>query len=621
MTRQYARRVAEVRPSQLLWSSGVGALVDLPHFSVVIGGLDSWTPTWSIPIGEGRLLRAVQSVLGPRVEQLLGAPLREDADRSFDPFAPDAGVGVPTTPFPTWLRCPICQLLARADSGIFTLETDPFRMDRNRFVHQACPRSRGRAPHAVPARFLVACRAGHLDDFPWHRFVHRGASVCRGTLRFFETGTSLETANLWVKCDGCGSPARSLIDAAGSKGEQELPRCRGRHPHLGSFEECSEPLRMVLLGASNSWFPVTMSALAVPTTRDRLEQLVEDKWDVLETITTREVLPAVRTSLSRGGQLPGFESFDDEALWAAIEAQRARIEGRGSSETIDLKRPEWEVFVDPDPPEVDPDFLLTRPQRPVPGFENVITDVVQAERLREVNALIGFTRVEPPERSFDDSPPENQAPLSAAPPTWVPATEVRGEGIFLRLGEDALGEWAGREAVLQREGELLEGHRSWRGARQLDPESNFPGRLFVLLHTLSHALLRELALECGYSEASIRERIYASDADDESPMAGILLYTTAADSDGTLGGLVSLGEPERLSGLLRRALLRARLCSADPLCAEHEPSRDRSLHGAACHACSFVSETSCEFGNRYLDRALLVETLAHPGAALFRGEV
>lgn len=133
-----------------------------------------------------------------------------------------------------------------------------------------------------------------------------------------------------------------------------------------------------------------------------------------------------------------------------------------------------------------------------------------------------------------------------------------------------------------------------------------------MLHTLSHLLIRELALECGYNAASIRERIYA-----EGDQAGILIYTAAADSDGTLGGLVELGKPENLGRLLRQALTRARICSSDPICSEHDPSADRSLHSASCHACSFVAETSCEKGNRYLDRALVLPTLEVGDAAFF----
>src|SRR5690606_5613842 len=163
---------------------------------------------------------------------------------------------------------------------------------------------------------------------------------------------------------------------------------------------------------------------------------------------------------------------------------------------------------------------------------------------------------------------------------------------------------------------LMAGHRGWRNSRHLDPNEGYPGIRYAMLHTLSHLLIRELALECGYNAASIRERIYA---DAGNQHAGILIYTAAADSDGTLGGLVELGKPENLGRLLRQALNRAKVCSSDPLCSEHDPGKDRSLHAAACHACSLVAETSCERGNRYLDGSLLVPTLERGSAAFFAG--
>jgi hypothetical protein len=127
-----------------------------------------------------------------------------------------------------------------------------------------------------------------------------------------------------------------------------------------------------------------------------------------------------------------------------------------------------------------------------------------------------------------------------------------------------------------------------------------------------------LALECGYTASSIRERIYAdAGVGGGEPMAGVLLYTAAPDSEGTLGGLVRLGEPDELGPLLGQALERAYLCSSDPLCSEHDPRTDGSVHRAACRACQFASETSCERGNRFLDRAALVPTLAADGTPAY----
>ncbi|MBO9497596.1 DUF1998 domain-containing protein, partial [Thalassotalea sp. G20_0] len=170
--------------------------------------------------------------------------------------------------------------------------------------------------------------------------------------------------------------------------------------------------------------------------------------------------------------------------------------------------------------------------------------------------------------------------------------------------------------VIEIDRKLFAGHRGWRNARKLDPDEAYPSIRYALLHTLAHLLIREMALECGYNAASIRERIYA-DTEGSQQQAGILIYTAAADSDGTLGGLVDLGKPENLGRLLESAFNRAKICSSDPLCSEHNPEKDRSLHVACCHACGFVSETSCEKGNRYLDRSLVVPTLDCAEAAFF----
>lgn len=207
------------------------------------------------------------------------------------------------------------------------------------------------------------------------------------------------------------------------------------------------------------------------------------------------------------------------------------------------------------------------------------------------------------------------APLSKHDLNWVPACEVHGEGIFIRFNEEKIRQWEQSEPVVKRNVMLRAGYEGWRIAHHRNGNVGYPGARYYLLHTLAHLIIREFALECGYNAASIQERIYASN--DDQPMAGILLYTAAADSDGTLGGLVDLGKADSLERILDLALHRAEICSSDPLCSMHNSSEDRTLHGAACHACSFLAETSCEAGNRYLDRALVVPTFECKDSAFF----
>jgi hypothetical protein len=180
-----------------------------------------------------------------------------------------------------------------------------------------------------------------------------------------------------------------------------------------------------------------------------------------------------------------------------------------------------------------------------------------------------------------------------------------------QFNELAIAQWENLPQLEAYKKQSVAAHRRWRTARSLDPDANYPGVRYLLLHSFAHALMRQLAIECGYSAASLRERIYSKSLDDANgPMAGILLYTAAPDSEGTLGGLVSLGAPATLGRHVDQALEQMRLCASDPLCAEHSPLQSlNSLHWAACHACLFSPETSCERGNKYLDRTLLIPTV------------
>ena len=607
--------VGEIRSSQILWSYGPGALIDLPNLSVITMGTDRWQKEQCIQIEEARLLSAVRDALGGQVESLRMPP--SSRSEGIHPYA-EALVGIPVRPFPRWLRCVKCGLLSEFDLGLFKIRENRFRPEETRFVHGGCTGSSDNLPardaDAVPARFLSACRNGHLDDFPWRYFAHSGSLACTGALRFFESGASLQTENLWVKCDQCGA-SRNMAHAFGKSGKEYLPRCRGRHPHLDRYDDdCAQQARTVLLGATNSWFPITLSALAIPLSRDPVCQLVRDGWNYFDDAGSEAEVTVVVKTLKKTGTLPGIDKHTSAEIWDAIEAARAG-KVRSHIAGADIKGPEWEALTDPGPPRDGPHFL-SRPAAVPNGFENRISGILLLERLREVNTLLGFTRVEAPEDSDapDERPP--MVSLCGGAPTWALSGQVHGEGIFIRFDEEALRKWEERDSVQAREMKLVSGHKNWRTSRKLDPDKDYPGARYTLLHTVAHLLVRELALECGYNAASIRERIYAN-TESEQPQAGILIYTAAADSDGTLGGLVELGKPDNLGRLLMQALARARVCSSDPLCAEHEPDKDRSLHAASCHACSFVSETSCERGNRYLDRALIVPTLEVTDAAFF----
>jgi len=606
-------KVGDIRPTQLLYTYGVGAMIDLPNIAAMVMGIDDWDTANATPVGEDRLLQAVQSQLGHQVRQLLLPPI-EPESAAPNPFG-GAPIGVPVAAFPQWFRCPWCELLAPLGSGLFELKTDLYRPERARYVHINCTKP-GRPPIVLPARFQVACSHGHLDDFPWVAFVHNGATGCNGPLRLRKVGASDEAVDLLVKCDSCGAQKR-MSDAFGDTAVQDPAfDCRGRRPHLRDFEAsgCQEHAETILLGASNSWFPITLSALSIPTKVDRLPRLIEERWLVLQHIAQNAVVTPARAM----GNLKGLEEYSDEQIWNAIEAHRS--ESGAPEQSADLKTPEWEIFTAADPARNNKDFLL-RPVAAPKGFETYFDKVVMVERLREVRALMAFTRIESPGDFSDPSeiPAALKAPICRSAPSWVPVSEVRGEGIFLQFNDDAVREWCKR--VRDREAEFRQAHIAWRRTRRIPhPEAGYPGIRYALIHSFSHALMRQLSMEAGYTAASIRERIYANDGDGDLPaMAGLLLYTAAPDSEGTLGGLVSLGEPDKLGRLVTLALEQIKLCASDPLCAEHRPTKDGivSLHGAACHACMFSPETSCERGNKYLDRSLLIAAMGSSVSPFF----
>lgn len=629
-------KVGSGRPSSLLYTYGPGAIMDLPQFTIMPTGLDDWDQIWRRRDGEPPQIHAPR--LREVVRRFLHSPRTQLRPHPWQPkrlsFSTEGNdLGVPARVFPQWLRCTGCDFLGLLSQFHYT-NTHPFRTDLAGFEHAKCyGRGGGGARKAtsrpaVPARYLLACVAGHLDEFPYDLWVHHGHKCANAevpTLRMIDR-TAGKGASAMIKCDSCGQQ-RPMNEAQGEAGAAKLPKCRGRHPHLDAFEPngCRQDTKLMLVGASNLWFPASFSIVVMP---ESPEEKASDLADQIRIEIPRERLLRCVDDMERlrdvlDGKVSAALKLSDEELRGLLAAALApppnedeQAEWLKTWDPIDLLAPEWRYLQRDPHAEHEEDAasgLTLSKQERGQGLRPEITRVLAVEKLRKVNALVGFTRIDALERVGDL--PGRLAPLTRNRyPEWTVATEDRGEGIFLQLDETTVAAWEERIGDTQLWKDLRTSHRRnfnrrfSETAEDVDPDSRLKPPRYWLIHTLSHVLIRELAMSCGYSAASLSERLYAwPETEGRTPAAGLLIVTTASDSDGTLGGLVQMSTRHRLERTVASALTRATRCSSDPICAKRTPRDPEDfLHGAACHCCVMASETSCERANRFLDRRFLI---------------
>lgn len=534
----------------------------------------------------------------------------------FDDRAP----AIQVQRFPTWLFCPNCRAMVK------------WSRDREAALEGGSGVPRCENPRCgdsilVPMRYVAACEDGHLADVDWWRWAHSGAPAREGhcdrtapRLRFLadaERGSSLEA--LSIKCDRCGAE-RDLSDVAAGQALAGIgQRCPGKQPWQGRerASECVRPLQALLRSQTAVHFSKVVSALDVhgagATGACEFELAMEDVLennsllaDVGSVDEVRPMLPLITRLLRE--KLREEVAPDDVLAWfaARFDTEPAEAEGglagpRGDEAAI--LDDEWPALTTPTPADATSVQLLVRAsgwrtyEAVGPELRRLVADVFLVERLRLVRALVGFSRLQPEATLV--RPDLGVPPLQK----WLPAIEVFGEGIFVKLDNAAVVAWerANREAIDRRLVRLRANFSDSGLARHRFEGVGSILERFIAVHTLSHLMMRQLCFEAGYGAASIAERLYLS-----ADRAGFLIYTAAGDSEGSLGGLVRQGESERLAGTFVSAMERAAWCSNDPICMELPETGLDGLNRSACHACSLVPETSCSHVNSLLDRMLVV---------------
>jgi hypothetical protein len=577
-------------------------MIDLPNHSVLVGGLEYWSAGGDL-IVEPRLNQKLCQLLNVPNLQLKTPPVDQG-----DPNGPPTGITA--FQFPEWF---ITQDVNAAEgetgqrrSRMLVHRRELVRGDK--FIDE----DKKKRP-VVPIRFVRACRAGHIGDVDWYTFVHGGKTECRRRLWIDERGTSGDLSEVYVRCE-CGRE-RSMAQAAIMK-NQALGRCDGARPWLGAStgENCGEFSRLLIRTASNAYFSQTMSVISLPDRSETVSKAVELIWDFLAEVEDEDQLRYERKKARVNAVLEGLS---DAEVFAAIQVRR----GGRVADTKSVKQAELETLLvtRQETGEDKPGgsfFARSLPRerwdRP---WMSPIERVVLVHRLREVTALVGFTRFEGLGANTEG---ELEMGVRRAALTneisWLPTIENRGEGVFLEFRREAIEAWVQRSEVLERGRQLQAGFRRWEdehpGVRR-----DFPTLPFQMLHSFAHMLITAISLECGYPASSLKERIYSY----PDTGYGVLIYTGTSDAEGTLGGLIQAGR--RIHEHVRSALELGELCSNDPVCSQHDPTNQhehRFLHGAACHGCMLIAETSCEQRNDFLDRALVVPTVQQSNVNFFQ---
>ena len=610
-----SNELGNVRQSAVIMNYGPGAILDFrvpvtgAAVSVVSAGLEHWQKQAELA---GASVSDLRRFTEPRLAEKLGVsyfrlpPVAPDNLNRKNDVSPIPLVGAR---FPTWLQCTQCDTIK------------PFRRwgqdpgDPSRYCSKCSHERPGNEKvFVVPVRFIVACRNGHLDDFPWAWWVHYGSRSCANSNQFRLRSQGAGLAGLRLECEKCAS-SRSL-ETIFKPGVLKGYSCSGHRPWIGpdADESCDINPQTLQRGASNLYFAQIESALVIPPWSEKLMIKIGHRWNDLVAIDDRNQRHQFIDLLVFGELSEYDQKIGPDEFKRLVDE---KIEQSQSSTSGHIRWDEYQQFRISEGRTGRPgeDFEIRRV--PVPEELSCLGTLQRVVSLREIRVLKGFTRIEPDPGT---TIPVRTQPLDRTARDWLPAVEVRGEGVYVGLDEHRLAEWEARPDVLERAKRV----RLLEHSAVLNPDTERDIKIgpalaarYLLVHSLAHILMKQLSLQCGYSTASLRERLYVGA--DNYDMAGVLIYTATPDADGTLGGLQRQGEPRRFEGTFLEALRSNEWCSSDPLCIKGLVSATESSNLGACHSCLLAPETSCEDFNRFLDRGMLLGTPEDRTIGFFSG--
>ncbi len=598
----------EIRKNQLIVPFGPGAIVELENSKSAL--VSRWHGKGD-PVSDMPDERFIQRLSRLRVKELVAPP-----------SAKQKPIGAVL--FPAWGFCKSCRKFGEIKN---TFKFDA-RNGKERWSCECSGRSKLSDAKkfmnaVVQIKFIAVCSDGHIDDLPWGELLHKSPSYMNdGALHQFKYesfGGSLGEESLSCSCGIAPFRLNQLKKAITGQ------LCKNRPLTDYSTQEgvCPRNIEMKHRGASSTYFPVVRTSIYLPPQDDaglnkvlvRLRNTLEDAGGTIPEDQKRIIVEnnLIQIGVVKEIAWPTYLRF----IEPVDIAQATNVD-----EEIKYREEEYKVFSAPAVnqqvflkdlvlDEVSPSVLRSK------KYPEEISDMKLIKTLKETRAILGYTRIYPIDFEEGEGAEGRRAGMISLIKNYkIPAIEVRGEGIFFRLNPSMISDWAKKSNVVKRvriinEHERLSGRQYGVGVKNVTPA-------FILIHTLAHALIRYLGMECGYGTASLRERIYCHQVEGDIRMAGVMIYTASGDAAGTLGGLVRQGREDRFPTLYRNAIHSMDWCSSDPLCIQSKGQGRDGLNVSACHACALLPETSCEFQNVYLDRALLNGTIDDPKIGFFK---
>lgn len=468
-------------------------------------------------------------------------------------------------------------------------------------------------------------------------------------LKWTESKTKSEGyGSIYIECNSCGlgSGADKDKPKINLEGINSLePYCIGQkpweldldNPTITPYENCfirseskngREKMRIALVTANNVYYANGYSSLFIPM--HLAENKPKELIDALNILEKKYSKYFERTAITREEYWSSKFDFNDFLIDNDINPEnegdfKIQLESEflniANATEISDKHEEyrWQEYRCFSTHSTLPDIEINKGLRfndiQLPDeLINIFKKIQQVEELKVTNVQFDFTRVKPKERIVvngevqESSSGQNIFSIDSKELYTLPANETLGEGLFFEFSNEKIDSWVS-ENISELEN---------RFGKYLNtiPDSNSQGlsskmKIYnnkykhFLIHSFSHMMMRELEFSCGYPTASLKERLYIS-TNPARQMSGVLIYT-AEGSEGSMGGLVSQGEPVKILEIIKKGLERSINCSSDPLCWESEGQGIFDLNLSACFSCSLVAETACEEMNLGLDRRVLVD--------------